>query len=288
MKPEKKSKYGNVRAIATIEESDQGEPQSFIFNIGDGDELLWVKIGSVLVQMLIDSGSSKNIIDDTTWRNMQKQGVKYWVPKHEPNTVLRGYGRDAKPLTVSKVFESSISVENTVHAGEQLATFYIVVGGSQPLLGKDTAKLLGVLAIGLWNINCGVNALVPMDKRPFPKMRNIKLSIPVDKSTTPIVQRVRRPPIALLGRIEEKIMQFLTTDIIEPVTGGTLWVSPLVTIVKDNGDLRLCVDMRRANQAILREHHMMPTFEDFLPRLKSSIYFSRLNIKDAFHQVLIN
>ena len=29
----------------------------------------------------------------------------------------------------------------------------------------------------------------------------------------------------------------------------------------------------------------MPTFEDFLPRLTSSKFFSRLDIKDAFHQI---
>lgn len=74
-------------------------------------------------------------------------------------------------------------------------------------------------------------------------------------------------------------------DIIEPVKEFSQWISPLVTIVKDTGDLRLCVDMRRANLAIKREAHLMPTFEDFLPRLRNARVFSRLDIKDAFHQV---
>ncbi|KXJ76650.1 hypothetical protein RP20_CCG009280 [Aedes albopictus] len=43
--------------------------------------------------------------------------------------------------------------------------------------------------------------------------------------------------------------------------------------------------MRRANAAILRERHIMPTIEDFLPRFTSAKYFSRLDIKEAFHQV---
>lgn len=62
-------------------------------------------------------------------------------------------------------------------------------------------------------------------------------------------------------------------------------MSPLVTIVKDNGDLRLCVDMRRANEAIKREHHMMPTIEDFLPRLKEAKFFSRLDIRESYYQM---
>lgn len=219
---------------------------------------------------------------------MLKQGVRTWTPYSEPRTTLRGYGLNSKPLTVSNVIETTVAVDGADNNRERTAIFYVVVGGSQPLLGKDTAKELGVLKIGLPTMYSSVNSLVPVDKRVFPKMKNVQLRIPVDTSIVPVAQRVRRPPIALLTRIEEKLSQLLATDIIEPVTGAAPWVSPLVTIVKDNGDLRLCVDMRRANQAIQREHHMMPTFEDFLPRLTSSRFFSRLDIKDAFHQVTVD
>ncbi|XP_062698772.1 uncharacterized protein K02A2.6-like isoform X1 [Aedes albopictus] len=88
-----------------------------------------------------------------------------------------------------------------------------------------------------------------------------------------------------MTKIEDKLNSLLASDIIEPVVGGCPWVSPLVTVVKDNGDLRLCVDMRRANAAIVRERHIMPTIEDFLPRFTSAKWFSRLDVKEAFHQV---
>lgn len=273
----KKMKTDNVRAITSMECESSS---NFICNIGDGDEFLWVDVGGVLIRMLIDSGSNQNLIDDDTWRSMLSQGVNFWKPKHVPNTILRGYGREAKPLVVSHVLETTFSIGNEADKRQETTIFYVIDGGSQPLLGKDTAKRLGVLKVGL-----SVNNIVPAGNRPFPKMKNVQLSIPINRNVTPIAQRVRRPPIALLSRIEEKLNQLLVADIIEPVSGAAPWVSPLVTIVKDNGDLRLCVDMRRANQAIMREHHMMPTFESFLPRLKSAKYFSRLDIKDAFHQV---
>ena len=38
--------------------------------------------------------------------------------------------------------------------------------------------------------------------------------------------------------------------IIEKVEGPTPWVSSLVIIPKKNGEVRLCIDMRRANKAI--------------------------------------
>lgn len=122
-------------------------------------------------------------------------------------------------------------------------------------------------------------------RTPFPKIKGIKLKVAIDPEVTPIAQHARRPPVALLGQIEDKLKQLEAADIIEKVQGYSDWLFPLVIIIKDNGDLRLCVDMRQANRAIKREFHLMPTIDDMLPRLTKAKYFSRLDIKDAFHQV---
>lgn len=50
--PAKRRKFDHIRAFeATKVSNDQ---PSFIYNIGDGDELLWVKIGGVLVQVWLN------------------------------------------------------------------------------------------------------------------------------------------------------------------------------------------------------------------------------------------
>ena len=60
----------------------------------------------------------------------------------------------------------------------------------------------------------------------------------------------------------------LKEDIIEEVPNGpTEWVSPLVVIPKPDGDIQVCVDMRRANKAIERERHPIPTIEEVLHEL---------------------
>lgn len=100
-----------------------------------------------------------------------------------------------------------------------------------------------------------------------------------------MAQHQRRVPVALRKKVEQRLEELLSADIIEPVNEPSQWVSPLVVAVKDNGDLRLCVDMRRANTAIKRQTHPIPTLDDFLTRLKGARFFSRLDIKDAYHQV---
>ena len=73
--------------------------------------------------------------------------------------------------------------------------------------------------------------------------------------------------------------------IIEKVEGPTPWVSPLVIIPKRNGDVRLCIDMKRANKAINREKYPSPTFDDLVHNLNGATVFTKLNLPLGYHQV---
>lgn len=43
--------------------------------------------------------------------------------------------------------------------------------------------------------------------------------------------------------------------------------------------------MKRANEAVIRENYPLPTMEDFLPHIGKGRVFTKLDVKDAFHQV---
>ena len=76
-------------------------------------------------------------------------------------------------------------------------------------------------------------------------------------------------------------------DITESVSGPTPWVSPLVAVPKPNGDVRVCVDMRRANEAIQRERHPILTVDELLQDLNEAILFSKLELTDGYHQIML-
>ena len=61
-------------------------------------------------------------------------------------------------------------------------------------------------------------------------------------------------------------------------------ISPVVIIPEPSRDIRLCVDMRRANQVIVRERHPIPTV-DVLYQLNGSTVFSKLDLRWGFHQI---
>ncbi|XP_055528083.1 uncharacterized protein LOC129720620 [Wyeomyia smithii] len=126
---------------------DDEELQSFIFSIGDGDEFIWLKVGGVMMQALIDSGCNKDIIDDVTWDRLKLQGIAIQNATKQVDHKFRGYGKDCKPMDVVGMFDATVAVNGVDHQTNGEARFYVIKGGNQPLLGKETARELNVLRL---------------------------------------------------------------------------------------------------------------------------------------------
>ena len=66
----------------------------------------------------------------------------------------------------------------------------------------------------------------------------------------------------------------ITEEIPEGPSGRVL---PLEVLPKGDRDVRVCVDTRRENEAIVRERHPIPTMEEFLHDLNGSTVFSKID-----------
>lgn len=261
------------RNNAAINSLDEEEVQ-YIFNVDD-DTTIKCDIGGVKVEMMIDSGCKVNIITDKTWEYLKQNGVVCFKQVKEPNKILLAYG-SKKPLGVLGSFEAVIKANGRSYRN----ILYVIKEGPRNLLGKDTAIQLGVLKLGI-----GINHINNQITKPFSKFKDVLVEIPIDDTIKPVMQPNRRVPIPLEGVIEGKIKELLQSDIIEEVHEPSKWISPIVPILKDDGEVRLCVDMRRANAAILRENHPLPCMEHLLPQIKKAKHFTKLDIKNAFHQI---
>lgn len=266
-KPQSRECVDNV----DVSETDDAE---YVFHLDDDDQIA-CEVGGVKIRMLIDSGSKSNIIAESTWEQLKKSGVKVSNQNKNPNKILFAYG-SKDPLTILGSFEALVRVGKK----QENATFFVIRNGKRNLLGKRSATSLGVLKIGIETNNVGTV--------PFPKFKNVLINIPIDKNVMPISQPYRRIPIPLEAKINKKLEELIDLDIIEQVDGPSEWVSPMVPVLKDNGEIRICIDMRKANKAIMREKYPLPTMDSLLPNFRKAEYFSRLDIKNAFHQIEIS
>ena len=117
------------------------------------------------------------------------------------------------------------------------------------------------------------------------KLKDYQVKLHVNPDVPPVAQPVRRTPFSLRDKVKKKVEELVNMDIIEPVEGPTPWVSPVVVVPKQNDEIRLCVDMRKANEAIIRERYPIPTVDEVLQSLNQSTVFSKLDLKWGYHQL---
>ena len=100
------------------------------------------------------------------------------------------------------------------------------------------------------------------------------------------MQRQRRIPYHVRNDVSKELKKLEEQDIVEKVANQpTSWISPIVITPKKDGGIRLCVDMREANQAIERERNTMPTLQDFKAEVNGEKFFSKIDLKQAYHQL---
>lgn len=262
------------RIRAVLEETEEDQSKDFVF-YAMGRNVFTFKVGGIEIPMTIDSGADANIITMNIWEQMKDAGVQVTDATTQIDRSLIAYGAE-QPLKITGMFRSEIQAANNKVA----AKFYVVEGGQRCLLGDQTAKDLQVLKVGY-----DIASIDSKRREPFPKIRGVIVEIPINDQVQPVQQPYRRPPIAMEDQIEDKLRSLLELDIIERAPGPSPWVSPMVPVLKDSGEIRLCIDMRRANQAVLRETHPLPLVDELLSSVSGAAFFSKLDIKDAYHQV---
>ena len=118
------------------------------------------------------------------------------------------------------------------------------------------------------------------------KLNTQQVGLHIDENIKPVVQPQRRIPYHIRNDISKALQKLVVEDMIEKVCDQpTPWISPIVCTPKKDGGTRICVDMRAANQAIKRERHIMPTLSDFRAEMNGSKYFSKIDLKQAYHQL---
>ena len=79
-------------------------------------------------------------------------------------------------------------------------------------------------------------------------------------------------------------------DIINPleVNETAEWCNSFVLVPKANGKVRLCLDLARLNQALIRPIHRGPAVNDLLPRLNNVKYMSITDASLGYHNLQLD
>ena len=94
----------------------------------------------------------------------------------------------------------------------------------------------------------------------------------------PVQHPPRSVPLGMQSAYKAELDRLVREGIITEMHEHTQWINSIVSVVKEDGSLRLCLDPKDLNKAIERNQWYARTVHDILPELAQSKYFT---VKDA-------
>jgi hypothetical protein len=107
-------------------------------------------------------------------------------------------------------------------------------------------------------------------------------TINIDHNVLPVVHPPRRVPHSVVTKLKDEIDGMKDLGVISKVTTPTPWVNSLVVAEKPSGGIRVCLDPRNLNKAVLRPHYPMRSLDDVLPMLTNANYLTKLDARSSY------
>ena len=164
--------------------NESSEDEIFAINLTPEEESqVEITVGGQEVNVLIDSGTSCNVIDQQLWEQLkQKEAV---CKSQAVNKTLKSYG------TVNKV--------------EVIAKFWSKVelkGKGRPILGRQTAMKLGVLKITIPEVNLVEDEFQDLFSEKIGKLTNYEVELHLKPNAKFVAQPCRRIPYSQRRKVE--------------------------------------------------------------------------------------
>jgi hypothetical protein len=85
--------------------------------------------------------------------------------------------------------------------------------------------------------------------------------------------------------VRTEIEKMEQEGVIRKVDEPTEWCAGLVIVPKDQGQVRICVDLTHLNKSVQPELYPMPSVDHTLARLSGAKVFTKLDAKSGFWQI---
>ena len=253
------------------------------------------------LQLKVDTGAQANTLPLHTYRKMfptrlDSHGFPCKGTLKETTCALSAY--NGSKITCCGITTIPMAYQNT---GWRDTDFFVVDVPGPAVLGLPSCTSLNVV-----KLNCSIQSeQTPQNKKPkINSVDDLKLLYPdqfdrigefktvhklkVDPNVPPNVDPPRRVPLALKPKLKAELDSMVSSGVIRRIEEPTEWVSSIVCVTKKDGSLRVCLDPKHLNRALIRPRHRIPTQEELNHNFHKSKVFSKMDAKSGYWSVKLD
>lgn len=174
---------------------------------------------------------------------------------------------------------------------------YVIENGGSPLIGREWLTKLNISIDNLYNIDCkqfnNMDSIRAALKTKFPNVFknelgtfNVgKVKLYLKDNAVPKFCKPRHIPYALKAKVEVELDKLVKLKILTPINFSQ-WATPIVPVLKRNGEVRICGDYKvTLNPNLCIDKYPIPKIEDLLVNLRNCKYFSKIDLSQAYSQI---
>ncbi|XP_064109685.1 uncharacterized protein K02A2.6-like [Macrobrachium nipponense] len=246
-----------------------------------------IEINGKLTPMQIDTAADVTIISER-------------VAQTIPNLVIRPSDKVLKSYNGTNIEVVGSSQVKVQYKDQEIGKLplTIVKGQGQTLLGLDWLRCIKIDWPSILRVTgtkqepaeeISLTNLLSDYKEVFEDrvgtVKNAQAVLVLKENATPRFSAPRPVPYALKTAVETEITRLESEGSWEKVDYSD-WSSPLVPIVKDNGQVRLCGDYKvTLNPQLQVAQHPVPNPKDMFTTLSGCSVFSKIDLRQAFQQL---
>ena len=249
----------------------------------------YVTVYGERITLEIDSGSGVTLLNEETYERLKKRHKALALNKAD----LKLLTYTGNQITALGQIILPVKFRNC----NKTSKAYVVSGHGPNLLGRCWMQELGVSIPQVHAAN--TSAPMPDDiaailqelssvfEPGLGKYNGPQVHLDVEVSATPTFCKARQIPFALREKVDAEIDRLVKEGIYVP-TSYSKWTTPLVPVLKPNGQVRLCGDYKcTVNHAAKRDIYPMPTVEEIFSKLADSSLFYKIDLSQAFQQLTL-
>ena len=223
-----------------------------------------VQLNGKEVEFKVDTGADVTVIPESVYR-AERDG------ELQPASLPLN-GPTGEALKVLGQFSGHL----TRRGNDSRQDIYVVRNLCRPLLGKPAIEALNVVILVEAVQKADVVKQFPDVFRGLGKLKD-NYTINLREDATPYALTTpRRVPIPLLPKVKEELQRMEKLGVITKIEEPTDWCAGMVVVPKQNGKVRICVDLTKLNASVRRERHILPSVERTLAQIGGTFPSSML------------